>query len=87
MVRLTTLNAGELFKYNNEVYRKVHNREKSGKVIKLSDSTECRLPVMLMVDKVREEDLPKKKKKAVAHEQVELPFPEKVELVLPAVSG
>ena len=78
MVRLTMLKAGELFKYNNEFYRKVDNREKSGKAIKLSDSSECRLPVMLLVDKVSEADLPKRKKKPTP--QVE-DLPESTELI------
>lgn len=69
MQRLTTLNKGEKFRYGGEVYTKVDDREKSG-LCESAAGEIIKLPIMLFVDKMTEEESVKKVRRKPTNDNI-----------------
>ena len=55
-VRLTTLNKNEFFEQNGYIYKKLDNREKSGRAENVKSGEVLSFPTMLYVSKISKEE-------------------------------
>lgn len=55
-VRLTTLNKNEFFEQNGYIYKKLDNREKSGRAENVKSGEVLSFPTMLYVNKMTKEE-------------------------------
>lgn len=55
-VRLTTLNKNEFFEQNGYIYKKLDNREKSGRAENIKSGEVLSFPTMLYVSKMTKEE-------------------------------
>lgn len=70
-VRLTTLNKNEYFEQAGSIWKKLDNREKSGRAENVKSGEVLSFPTMLYVNKMSKEEVEKPRRKKVEIEKVE----------------
>lgn len=81
-VRLTTLNKNEYFEQAGEVWKKIDNREKSGKAENVKTKEVSSFPTMLYVTKMSKEEVEKPKRRKPVEKDVEKEIVEEVKPVV-----